>query len=228
MTDSSSTNENAQVEEADNDPVFSRRDMTTAVCMGVGFAVLLVASFIASQIIGKPFYEATALKPNSPDRLVNILTFPFAHLSIAHLVSNMLPMAVLLMAMGLKHAREAVFALVVGLVLSGLGVWLFENPDNYVIGASGILASTAVYALYLSIRDRAPVPGVIGGGIILITGASILTAQAGTSVVAHISGLASGVVLVLVALAYRLITRQPSPSSETELPASETGTSPSA
>lgn len=228
MTDSSNTNDNTEVAEADDTPVFSRRNMITAVCMGAGFAVLLIVSFVASQIIGKPFYEVTALKPDSNNHLVNILTFPFAHLNIAHLISNLLPMTVLLMAMGLKHARETVIALIGGLIFSGFGVWLFENPDNYVIGASGILASTAIYALYVGIRDRAIVPGFIGSGIILITGASILTAQEGTSIIAHVSGLASGVALVLVSLAYRLITRQPSPSADTRLPASGTGTSPSA
>lgn len=225
MTD---TTDNTEDETVDNTPVFSRHNFIASISLGAGFALLLVAGFIASQVIGKPFYEVTALKPDSPDHLINILTFPFAHLSVAHLISNLLPLAVLLLAMGLHHVRESIVALVASLLLSGLGVWLFESPDNYVIGASGILASMAVCALYFSIRDRAPVPGAIGGGIILITLASVLTAQEGTSIIAHLSGLGSGVILVAAFLGYRFIKRLTVPSSQTERSSSESGNAPSA
>lgn len=104
-----------------------------AVMWGV-FLIDLVIPFISFNVFG--------IRPRSLSGLVGIVFSPFLHAGFGHIISNsisLLGTAILVrLAVGSKQLR---FVVLLGILGSGVGTWLFANA-NVVVGVSGL-----VYAL---------------------------------------------------------------------------------
>lgn len=107
-------------------------------------ALLLSALFAAALWVVKlaellPGLELATygIYPRRLGGLVGVLTGPLIHGSVAHLLSNTVPIIVLGTAMLYGYPRSARVALPVLFLGTGLGVWLFGR-ESYHIGASGL------------------------------------------------------------------------------------------
>lgn len=98
------------------------------------------------------------VRPRDADGLVGLLTGPLVHGSLAHLVSNTLPLLLLGTMLHYGYPQSRRWALIIIWLGSGLGVW-FTARSSFHIGASGITHGLMFFLLLSGLirRDRVPV-----------------------------------------------------------------------
>jgi membrane associated rhomboid family serine protease len=171
------------------------------------FGVLIFVSFvwcvfIAGQVL--PFrLEAFGVTPRTLRGLVGIPAAPFLHANLRHLLSNTIPLTVLLILLAGSKAQS--WAIVTYIVfLSGALLWLFGRPATH-IGASSLIYGLMAYLLVAGIRERRIVPMIISIVVGFLYGGTLASGVLPSSSVRHISweghlfgAIAGGVVAYLM------------------------------
>ena len=117
-------------------------------------------------------WASWGLVPRTWTGLVGIPAMPFLHANLQHIVSNTLPLVVLLMLLaGSKANSWTVVAEVV--LLSGVLLWLFGRPAIH-IGASGLIFGLVAFLIVAGLLERRFVPLVISLVVIFFYGGSLL------------------------------------------------------
>lgn len=131
--------------------------------MGLVWCVFLVGHVLPFRI------ESYGVMPRTLRGLVGIPAAPFLHANLGHLVSNTIPLTVLLLLLaGSKAQSWVIVTYIVG--LSGALLWLFGRPATH-LGASSLIYGLIAYLLVSGICERRIVPltisvvvGVLYGG----------------------------------------------------------------
>jgi membrane associated rhomboid family serine protease len=131
------------------------REELHAVLAFVGFIWFV---FVLEYIL--PFHlDSFGITPRTTRGLVGIVAAPFLHANLAHIVSNTIPLTVLLVL--LAGSRAASWAIVIGIVLlSGALLWLFGRNATH-IGASSLIYGLVAYLFVAGIREQRIVPMLI-------------------------------------------------------------------
>ena len=158
----------------------SIRDELLGVLAFVGF---IWCVFIIGHVL--PFrLESFGITPRTLRGLVGIPAAPFLHANLAHLVSNTVPLTVLLLLLAGSKAQS--WAIVIGIViLSGALLWMFGRPATH-IGASGLIYGLIVYLIVSGIRERRIVPMMIAILVGFLYGGTLASGVLPTSA-SHIS-----------------------------------------
>jgi len=188
-------------------PEGERRRDTTAARARQGLAV--VGSFVAllyavefvNTLMLHSLNRVFGLRPRTPEGLVDILTFPLLHASLAHLFSNTLPLIIFGFLVFLSGLRVFLTALAASWLGSGLTVWLIGGY-NITVGASGLVFGLFAFLLVRGFLNRhwgeillSVVLFLAYGGILF----GVLPTVAGyVSWQAHLGGAAGGVVAALL------------------------------
>ena len=184
----------------------SVRDELRGVLVFVGvvwsaFAVGLVLPFSINSF---------GVAPRSLTGLVGVPLMPFLHADLKHLVSNTVPLTILLLLLAGSNAKS--WAIVTYVVLiGGALLWLFGRPMTHV-GASGLIYGLIAFLLVSGLLERRPVPLVISIVVGFIYGSTLLSGiipnlRSHTSWEGHLFGALSG------GLVARLLTKH---SEQTE------------
>jgi membrane associated rhomboid family serine protease len=136
-----------------------------------------------------------AIVPRTTGGLFGIVTAPFLHGGLAHLLAN-LPPFVVLGALVLRHGEHTFLkvALLIA-VASGLLVWLCARSAAH-MGASGIVFGFFGYLVTYAYFHHTVADVVIAALVLLVYGsllAGIKPARNGTSFEAHFFGLVAGI-----------------------------------
>lgn len=138
--------------------------------------------------------EQLGLVPRSITGLIGIVTMPFLHGSFGHLLSNTVPLVVLLGLM-VASRRQPWSTMILLTLISGVALWLFGRTALH-IGASGLIYALMGFLIAAGIFERrlssaaiALFVGLIYGGSIL---GGILPWQPGVSWEGHLFGLLAG------------------------------------
>lgn len=120
-----------------------------------GLVAVLWVVFILQEYFGYDF-SAYGNQPQTKSGLKGILFSPFIHGSWEHLLSNTLPMMILLTVLLNAYPRVALVVLLFIHITSGLLVWNFAPPTGIHIGISGIIYGVATFLLAAGIfrQDR--------------------------------------------------------------------------
>ena len=110
-------------------PTLVSRARPIIIFVGAIWAVYLVDLILPLEQLG--------LVPRSFSGLTGIVTMPFLHGSFTHLISNTLPLIILLGLMALSRPRPWSTMILLTLI-SGAALWLFGRPALH-IGASGLI-----------------------------------------------------------------------------------------
>ena len=188
-------------------PEGERRRDTTAARARQGLAV--VGSFVAflyavefvNTLMLHSLNRVLGLRPRTPEGLVDILTFPLLHASLAHLFSNTLPLIIFGFLVFLSGLRVFLTALAASWLGSGLTVWLIGGY-NITVGASGLVFGLFAFLLVRGFLNRhwgeillSVVLFLAYGGILF----GVLPTVAGyVSLQAHLGGAAGGVIAALL------------------------------
>ncbi len=170
--------------------------------------VAFIAAIWAVFLIGRWFtwLDDYGIAPRTLAGLVGIPAAPFLHENLGHILSNTVPLFVLLVLLAGSQARS--WEVVVEIVLLGGGLlWLFGRGGYIHIGASGLIFGLIAFLVVSGFLEKRPIPLVVsllvafGYGTTLLSG---VLPRFGSNVSwdGHLTGAAAGVI-VAFALAQR-------------------------
>jgi membrane associated rhomboid family serine protease len=119
-----------------------------------------------------PSLDSFGVAPRTAGGLVGIAAMPFLHANLHHLVSNTVPLFILLALLAGSKARS--WEIVVDVAfLGGLFLWLFGRPAIH-IGASGLIFGLIAFLIVSGFLEKRPlallvavVVGFLFGGTLL-------------------------------------------------------------
>lgn len=137
----------------------------------IAFVAAIWAVFLLKFVL--PFdLTSFGLTPRTLTGLVGIPAMPFLHANLQHIVSNTLPIFILLILLAGSKANS--WEVVVEIVLlGGVLLWLFGRPANH-IGASGLISGLIAFLIVSGLLERRFVPLVISVVVIFLYGGSLL------------------------------------------------------
>lgn len=138
------------------------------------FALVAViwAVFLLKFVV--PFdLTAFGVTPRTLIGLTGIPAMPFLHANFQHIISNTLPLFILLILLAGSNASSwKVVAETV--LLGGFLLWLFGRPANH-IGASGLIFGLIAFLIVSGLLERRFVPLLISVAVTFLYGGALLS-----------------------------------------------------
>jgi len=173
-----------------------------AAALNVGFLAILWLVELINALTGRDLTQAGGLQARDFGSLVNILTAPFIHANIDHLMGNALPLFSLGLIAAIPSPKRFLLMTLVVIVVGGLGTWLFSPANSVTIGASGVVFGYFSYLLLRGLVDRRPADVLISIGIAISYGAYMWSGigfgLSGVSWQGHVAGIVGGAVAALI------------------------------
>lgn len=136
------------------------------------FVGAIWVAFLVNWII--PFdFNAFGVTPRSLQGIFGIICMPFLHADFNHLISNTLPLVVLLVLLsGSKANSWAIVAYIV--LIGGSLLWLFGRSSTHV-GASGLIYGLSAFLMVSGILERRLIPLIIAIVVGIMYGGTLLS-----------------------------------------------------
>jgi membrane associated rhomboid family serine protease len=112
------------------------------------------------------------LIPREPRGLIGILTMPFLHGSFGHLLSNTIPLVVLLALMA-GSRTNSLKTIVEIAILGGVLLWLFGRSSVHV-GASGLIYGLSAFLICAGIFEKRLGAIAVAALVFLVFGTSLM------------------------------------------------------
>ena len=137
------------------------------IFVGVVWFVFVVGLVLPFRI------NSYGVTPRSLNGLVGIPLMPFLHADLKHLLSNTVPLTILLILLAGSKANS--WAIVIYIVLLGGGLlWLMGRPMTHV-GASGLIYGLITFLLVSGFLEQRIVPLVISVVVGFLYGGTLLS-----------------------------------------------------
>ncbi len=161
------------------------------------FAIWFVKGF--ELIYNTPLHEY-GIKSLDIYRIPGIFSFPFLHADFNHLINNTYPIIVLggIISSIYKEISNQVFFF--SYLLSGTILWFIGNPEENVIGASGIVYALASFVLISGFIKKQPRLTILSFLIIFMYGSlfwGMLPMPNKISWEGHLSGFITGILIAI-------------------------------
>lgn len=151
--------------------------------------------------------------PRDWDGVAGILTAPFIHSDWQHLMSNSLPMFMLMGIVMVFYKRVAIPSILIITVLTGFTVWLFAR-ESYHVGASGVVYGLVAFLAWTGVFRRNLKSIILSLAILVMYGGyfhGIVPTKEGVSWESHLFG---GMVGIFTAFLFKNVRED----DETERP----------
>lgn len=168
---------------------------------------LIVAMFVAVMwlveiidLIPGTDLDRWGIRPRELVGLVGVVTAPFLHNGLAHLVSNTIPFLILGGLIAASGVAQFFRVTVIVALTAGLGTWLVGQPNSYHIGASGLVFGYLTYLLARGLFERKLTYLAVGLGVLFLYGGVLwgLVPRPGISWQGHLFGALGGVLAAKV------------------------------
>jgi membrane associated rhomboid family serine protease len=170
--------------------------------LNVGLLAILWVVELINAATARDLTQAGGIVARDFGSLVNVLTSPFVHANIDHLMGNALPLFSLGLIAAIPSPKRFLLMTLVVIVVGGLGIWLTSPSNTVTIGASGVVFGYFSYLLLRGLVDRRPADVLVSIGIGIAYGSYMWSAvgigATGVSWQGHVSGLVGGVVAALI------------------------------
>jgi membrane associated rhomboid family serine protease len=133
--------------------------------VGTIWAVYLVSLFL-------PAVDQFGVVPRYLRGLVGIPAMPFLHANLHHLMSNTIPLVVLLVLLAGSRARSWEVVVLITL-LGGLLLWIFGRPGVH-IGASGLISGLTAFLILSGFLEERIIPLLVAVLVGFLYGGSLL------------------------------------------------------
>lgn len=163
------------------------------------FTVLIWVIWLAGDLFGLDLWRF-AIYPGQLDTLAGILTAPLIHGSLSHVVSNSLPILVMLTILLYVYPKSAPVVLIVLYIGSGLVVWLIARPAWH-FGASGLTHGLMFFLFTIGVLRRDALASVFAMIVFFLYGGmvwGIFPRDPDISFEYHLAGAALGVLLAFL------------------------------
>ena len=172
------------------------KDEVRSVIVFIGFIWVI---FVLDLILPGELSQQFALVPRTFSGTMGILTMPFLHGGFWHILSNTVPLFILLtlLAGSKVKSREIVAILIVA---NGVLLWLFGSVAPHV-GASGLVYGLIGYLIGSGLFERRLIPMAVAVMVGLMFGGMTLKGlvlQQGVSWGGHFFGLLAGIGLAYI------------------------------
>ena len=171
--------------------------VTVAGMLAAMWVFELLDSFVLLGSLDRTF----GLRAWNLDSPWTVITAPFMHGNLAHLIGNSLPFLVLGTLVAFSGMGRFLITTLIVTLVSGLGVWLFSSPNSLTVGASGLVFGYFGYTVLRGIIERKTIDIVIMICVILFYGTMIwgvLPQYPGVSWQAHLFGFIGGLMSAYV------------------------------
>ena len=159
-------------------------------------AVIWVAYFLDLILINVSFIPF-GLLPRTMGGLFGIISCPFIHAGLFHLISNSVPLLVLLTVTAVFFKKDSFYIVTSIIILGGIMVWLFGR-SSYHVGASGLVYGLAGFLISFGVYKKKIIPLIISIIITFTYGISMLIGLLpifpGVSWEGHLFGAIAGVI----------------------------------
>ena len=165
------------------------------VCI-LGFLIIIWIVEIFNGFVGHRL-NSWGIYPRTISGLIGILTAPFLHGGLGHIISNTIPFLILGSLVSLRGSTRWIGVSLVIVLFGGLGVWLIGRPAVHV-GASGLVFGYFGYLVASGWYDRKISSALISIAVIIFYGGMLfgaLPTKGFISWEAHLSGLISGILV---------------------------------
>ena len=137
----------------------------------IAFVAVIWGTFFVGCVL--PFdINTLGVTPRTPIGLVGIPATPFLHANLQHLLSNTVPLFVLLTLLAGSNARS--WEIVIDVVLlGGLLLWLFGRNATHV-GASGLIFGLIAYLIVSGLLEKRVVPLIVSVVVGFLYGGTLL------------------------------------------------------
>lgn len=132
-----------------------KQRLLSSALISASIVVLLWLVKAAEAAFGISF-SSFGILPLQITGLKGILFAPLLHGSIAHLVSNSVPLFLLSAALFYFYRSHAWQIFILSWLVTGLWVWLFARGSSYHIGASGVVYALTAYHFVSGIIRKEP------------------------------------------------------------------------
>ena len=159
---------------------------------------------LADAVVGTVL-DANGIQPREPEGLVGVVTMPFLHGDLAHLMSNTIPFLVMGIAIALGGLLRVLGVTLIVMLVGGIGTWLAAPENTNHIGASGVVFGYAAYLVARGLFSGKLVHLGVGLVVIAVYGTTLLFGllpSDGISWQGHLFGALGG------AVAARLLDRR--------------------
>lgn len=164
----------------------------------IQFVVLIFAIYIIGLFI--PITKF-GIVPRTVDGLIGIFTAPFLHRGIWHLVSNTIPLIVLLTVLSHFYPKKTLSVVLFTVLAGGMLVWIFAREANH-IGASGLIYGLAAFLITNGFLEQKLVPILISIAVAFVYGGLIWgifpSLRSHISWEGHLFGAVSGVLIAFL------------------------------
>lgn len=175
------------------DSILLKALRSTIVLLAVFWIIQLL------QIIGVDFHSYGIL-PRTKAGLIGIITSPFVHGNIQHLIANTVPFFILNLLLFISHPKKAIVYLVLIWVTTGFLTWLIGRCSWH-IGASGVIYGLATFLVTSGILSKnwklilvSIIVFVLYYGLIW----GIFPSERGVSWEGHLAGFTSGILWAFI------------------------------
>jgi membrane associated rhomboid family serine protease len=175
-----------------------KTNQTVQLLKNVGIFILVMWGVYLINLI-LPFYDFNnlGLKPRSVSGLIGIILSPLLHANIFHILSNTVPLFVLLFLLFKIYPRNA-FGVIAAIVIIGGGlVWLFGRSANH-IGASGLIYGLAAFIVASGVFLRKFINVIVAALVVILYGSlifGVLPTRSYISWEGHLFGALAGVLI---------------------------------
>lgn len=173
---------------------FTRRHLLQSILLPL-VTVLVMVLIHSSQVFFDWNPAPWGVFPLQVFGIRGILTSPWIHGSWGHLVSNIIPLFVLLSIMFFFYRRSALRAYMMIYVMTGIMVWIFAREVSH-IGASGVVFGLFGFVLFNGIFRRNSKSILLALLVLMIYGSMFLGLdkdQIGVSYESHWAGFFAGI-----------------------------------
>ncbi|MEC7522135.1 MAG: rhomboid family intramembrane serine protease [Myxococcota bacterium] len=158
-----------------------------------GFVGLILALEIVSWVAP---IDALGVRPREAVGLIGVLTHPFLHGGLGHVLGNAVGILVFGGMVVLKEERDLYVTAALSALIGGLGIWLIGRSDTNHIGASGVVFGLFGYLLSTGWFERRLGSIALSIVVLLVWGSLLLgmsPLQTFVSWEGHLFGFAGGV-----------------------------------
>lgn len=163
--------------------------LTIIIFIGIIWLVFLLDTILPLEKFG--------LIPRESEGLIGIIAMTFLHADLQHIMSNTLPLVVLLSLLAGSQADSKKIVVFI-LLLGGILLWLLGRPNSIHIGASLLVFGLATFLVISGLLEKRILPLIISLLVAIMYGSTLIEGispfQSGVSWDGHLMGGIAGTI----------------------------------
>lgn len=170
--------------------------MNKALKASMIFPLLIWAVFLINFILPGIDLRMYGIHPRTGYGLVGIVAAPFLHANWAHIVSNTIPLIILMPVLYIFYERVKYPVIIGSVIIGGFAVWLLGKGGSVHIGASGLIFSLMGFLIAAGIFKLSWKTVIIAAVVLILYGGAMLQGfvpQEGISWEGHLFGALAGI-----------------------------------